>query len=36
MALGALILALAFLDELVLELTGQRVETTNDEPLRSE
>lgn len=36
MALGALILALAFLDELVLELTGQRLETHNDEPLRSE
>jgi len=36
MAAGALILAIAFLDELVLELRGQRVQRTSDEALRNE
>lgn len=36
MAVGAVILAIAFVDELVLELRGQRVVQSNDEPLRNE
>lgn len=36
MAVGALILAIAFADELVLEVIGQRVQSSSDEPLRSE
>lgn len=36
MAVGSVILAIAFADELVLEITGQRVEKNHDEPLRSE
>ena len=36
MAAGALILAIAFLDELVLELRGQRTERHSDEALRNE
>ena len=36
MAVGALILAIAFLDELVLELRGQRTERRSDEALRNE
>ncbi|MDP2000302.1 MAG: TRAP transporter small permease [Rhodoferax sp.] len=36
MAVGAVILAIAFIDELVLEITGQRVEKSSDEPLRTE
>ncbi len=36
MALGTLILAVAFLDELVLELRGQRTTPGSDEPLRNE
>lgn len=36
MAVGSVILAIAFADELVLEITGQRVEKSHDEPLRSE
>lgn len=36
MAAGALILAVAFADELTLEVTGQRAEKCNDEPLRTE
>jgi TRAP-type C4-dicarboxylate transport system permease small subunit len=36
MAAGTLILAIAFIDEFVLELTGQRVERASDEPLRNE
>lgn len=36
MAAGALILAIAFADELALEVTGQRAEKSNDEPLRTE
>lgn len=36
MAVGSVILAIAFADELVLEITGQRVEKSPDEPLRSE
>jgi TRAP-type C4-dicarboxylate transport system permease small subunit len=36
MAVGALILAIAFLDELVLELRGQRTERHSDEALRNE
>lgn len=36
MAVGALILAIAFTDELTLEVTGQRAEKSNDEPLRTE
>ena len=36
MALGTLILAIAFVDELILELSGKRVEPVSDEPLRNE
>jgi TRAP-type C4-dicarboxylate transport system permease small subunit len=36
MAVGAVILAIAFIDELVLEACGQRVKAGTDEPLRSE
>ncbi len=36
MAAGAVILAIAFLDELVLELRGQRVQRSSDEALRNE
>lgn len=36
MAAGAVILAIAFLDELVLELRGQRVQKVSDEALRNE
>lgn len=36
MAVGAVILAIAFIDELVLEASGQRVKAGTDEPLRSE
>ena len=36
MAAGAVILALAFLDELVLEARGKRVERVSDEALRNE
>ncbi len=36
MAAGAVILAIAFLDELVLELHGQRVQKVSDEALRNE
>ena len=36
MAAGALILAIAFLDELVLEATGRRVQRASDEALRNE
>jgi len=36
MAVGTVILAIAFVDELVLELRGQRVAQTSDEPLRNE
>ena len=36
MALGAVILAIAFLDELVLEARGQRVQRSTDEALRNE
>ena len=36
MALGTVILAIAFVDELVLELTGKRIEISSDEPLRNE
>jgi TRAP-type C4-dicarboxylate transport system permease small subunit len=36
MALGNLILLIAFVDELVLELRGRRVQLTSDEPLRNE
>jgi TRAP-type C4-dicarboxylate transport system permease small subunit len=36
MAAGTLILAIAFLDELVLELRGQRTERHSDEALRNE
>ena len=36
MAVGTVILAIAFVDELVLELRGQRVLQTSDEPLRNE
>ncbi len=36
MALGTLVLAIAFLDELVLEWRGQRVTTTSDEALHNE
>ena len=36
MAAGALILAIAFLDELVLELRGQRTQRHSDEALRNE
>ncbi len=36
MAVGTVILAIAFVDELVLELRGQRVQQSSDEPLRNE
>jgi TRAP-type C4-dicarboxylate transport system permease small subunit len=36
MALGTVILAIAFVDELILELTGKRIEISSDEPLRNE
>ncbi|MDD2926506.1 TRAP transporter small permease [Rhodoferax sp.] len=36
MAVGTVILAIAFIDELVLELRGQRVVQSSDEPLRNE
>ena len=36
MAVGTLILLIAFVDELVLELLGRRVQATSDEPLRNE
>lgn len=36
MALGTVILAIAFLDELVLEILGKRVERVSDEALRNE
>jgi TRAP-type C4-dicarboxylate transport system permease small subunit len=36
MALGTVILAIAFLDELVLEISGKRVERVSDEALRNE
>jgi TRAP-type C4-dicarboxylate transport system permease small subunit len=36
MAVGTVILAIAFVDELVLEIRGQRVVHSSDEPLRNE
>lgn len=36
MAVGAVILAIAFIDELVLEIRGQRIVQTSEEPLRNE
>ena len=36
MALGTVILAIAFLDELVLEMMGKRVEARPGEALRNE
>ena len=36
MAAGTVILAIAFIDELVLELRGQRLVQSSDEPLRNE
>jgi TRAP-type C4-dicarboxylate transport system permease small subunit len=36
MALGAIVLAIAFIDEFVLELRGQRVEQVSDEMLHNE
>jgi len=36
MAVGTTILLIAFIDELVLELRGQRVQPSSDEPLRNE
>lgn len=36
MAVGTVILLIAFIDELVLELLGKRVQATSDEPLRNE
>ena len=36
MAIGALVLAIAFVDELVLEIHGRRVVPQSDEPLRNE
>jgi TRAP-type C4-dicarboxylate transport system permease small subunit len=36
MAIGNLILLIAFIDELVLELRGRRVQPISDEPLRNE
>jgi len=36
MAVGTVILAIAFVDELVLEIRGQRVVQSSDEPLRNE
>ena len=36
MAVGTVILAIAFIDDLVLEIRGQRVVQSSDEPLRNE
>ena len=36
MAAGTVILAIAFIDELVLEMRGERVQPVSDEPLRNE
>lgn len=36
MALGAVILLIAFIDELVLEIQGRRIRATSDEALRNE
>jgi TRAP-type C4-dicarboxylate transport system permease small subunit len=36
MAVGTVVLAIAFVDELVLEIRGQRVTQGSDEPLRNE
>jgi TRAP-type C4-dicarboxylate transport system permease small subunit len=36
MAVGTVILAIAFVDELVLEIRGERVVQSSDEPLRNE
>ena len=36
MAVGTVILAIAFVDELVLEIRGQRVVQSSDEPMRNE
>ena len=36
MALGAVVLAIAFVDELVLEIRGQRVVPQSDEATRNE
>lgn len=36
MALGTVILAIAFIDELLLEISGKRVERSSDEALRNE
>jgi hypothetical protein len=36
MAAGTVVLAIAFVDELVLELRGQRVQPASDEALRNE
>jgi len=36
MAVGTVILAIAFVDEMVLEIRGQRVVQSSDEPLRNE
>ncbi|MCY7305296.1 MAG: TRAP transporter small permease, partial [Rhodoferax sp.] len=36
MAVGTVILAIAFIDELVLEMTGKRLQRTSDEALRNE
>ena len=36
MALGTVILAIAFIDELILEITGKRVANTSSEALRNE
>ena len=36
MAVGTVILAIAFLDELMLEISGKRVERSSDEALRNE
>lgn len=36
MALGTVILAIAFIDELLLEISGKRIERSSDEALRNE
>lgn len=36
MAVGAVILAIAFVDKLVLEISGQRMAHSSDEALRNE
>ncbi len=36
MALGAVVLAIAFIDELVLEIRGRRVVPVSDEAMRNE